>query len=297
MLLSFIIQFMHRTLIAGFRYAFAGIKIAWRQEINFRIEVLCAVVVFCLAIILDLSAIECSVLTITVFFVLAVEIFNTALEEVCDKFHPAHDPHIEKIKDLSAAAVLAASLGALCVGAVIFIPHVIGLVTGFDIGFENMLVAVREPSLLAFFFLVTLFAEPYFIAFVAVIVFVILTLRRSTRVLGFVTTLVGTAASVWVIKAVVHRPRPDELIAFMHENSFSFPSGHATGAVAFYGFLMYLAWKNVHNRILKESLLFFGFLFILAIGFSRLYLGVHFPSDVIAGYAIAGLWLLVGICF
>jgi diacylglycerol kinase len=57
--------------------------------------------------------------------VLVAETFNTALEELCDKFQPTHDPHIAKIKDLSAAAVLLASVGALSIGLIIFIPHLI----------------------------------------------------------------------------------------------------------------------------------------------------------------------------
>ena len=64
------------------------------------------------------------VLILVISSVLATETFNTALEELCDKFEPSHDPHIAKIKDLSAAAVLVTSLGAAGVGIIIFAPHI-----------------------------------------------------------------------------------------------------------------------------------------------------------------------------
>ena len=56
-------------------------------------------------------------------FVLTAETFNTALEELCDKFQPEHDPHIAKIKDLAAAAVLVSSITALIVGLIIYVPY------------------------------------------------------------------------------------------------------------------------------------------------------------------------------
>lgn len=110
-------------LIQGFRYAFLGLKLAWAEELNFRIEIICALLAIILGISLHLPPVEFAMLILTISAVLAVEAFNTALEELCDKFQPTHDPHIAKIKDLSAAAVLLVSLGAAIVGIIIFVPH------------------------------------------------------------------------------------------------------------------------------------------------------------------------------
>lgn len=107
----------------GFRYAFAGLKLAWMRGVNFRIEIFCALLILTFAWLLRFSTAEYTILILAIALVLAAETFNTALEELCDKFQPTHDPHIEKIKDLSAAAVLITALGALCVGIVISIPH------------------------------------------------------------------------------------------------------------------------------------------------------------------------------
>ncbi len=76
-----------------------------------------------LGLIFHLSGIEFAITILAISSVLAAEAFNTALEELCDKFQPTHDPHIAKIKDLSAAAVLLVVIGAFIVGVVIFLPH------------------------------------------------------------------------------------------------------------------------------------------------------------------------------
>lgn len=110
-------------LAQGFRYAFLGLKLAWAEELNFRIEILCALLAIVLGIVLHLPPAEFALLVLTISAVLAVEAFNTALEELCDKFQPTHDPHIAKIKDLSAAAVLLVSTGAAIVGIILFVPH------------------------------------------------------------------------------------------------------------------------------------------------------------------------------
>ncbi|MFA6503145.1 MAG: diacylglycerol kinase [Candidatus Paceibacterota bacterium] len=107
----------------GFAFALSGLALAWREEANFRIEVVCALLALTLSAVLSLSPLEFAVIVLTIAVVLTTEALNTALEELCDKFQPTHDPHIKKIKDLAAAAVLLASFGALVVGACLFLPH------------------------------------------------------------------------------------------------------------------------------------------------------------------------------
>lgn len=104
-------------------YALRGLSIAWREELSFRIQVVGALAALGLGWFLSISALEWILITFAVGFVLAAEVFNTALEELCDKFRADPDPHIGKIKDLSAAAVLLASTTAFVVGLVIFVPH------------------------------------------------------------------------------------------------------------------------------------------------------------------------------
>jgi undecaprenyl-diphosphatase len=92
------------------------------------------------------------------------------------------------------------------------------------------------------------------------------------------------------LKLFFTKNRPQLWDQLIIEKSFSFPSGHAIGSMVLYGFLGYL----LANRYPKLAVLIYGLttILILSIGFSRLYLGVHWPTDIIGGYAIGFLWLM-----
>ena len=109
--------------VNSLRNAFAGLNIAWREEFNFRIQIACGIIAIAAAWMLEVSRLEFLMIILLVGFVLSAEALNTALEEFCDMVERNPDPHIAKIKDLAAAAVLIASFTALVIGAAIFIPH------------------------------------------------------------------------------------------------------------------------------------------------------------------------------
>ena len=95
-----------------------------------------------------------------------------------------------------------------------------------------------------------------------------------------------------MLKNLISRARPD-LLAYP-ATGFAFPSGHATRAVAFYGFLLFILWPRLTSMWKKIALIITA-LIILGIGFSRLYLGVHYLSDVVAGYLIGAFFVWLGI--
>ena len=117
--------------------------------------------------------------------------------------------------------------------------------------------------------------------------------RKGWR-LSAVLLLVSTAGSIvltTVLKSVFQRARPELFDSGYHASFFSFPSGHATVAVGFYGMLtLVLAYRLQGTARWAVAIL--GILVVLLIGFSRLYLGVHYPTDVLAGYLAALLWLV-----
>lgn len=94
----------------------------------------------------------------------------------------------------------------------------------------------------------------------------------------------------YFMKKFYHRPRPAEPLVSPLQN-FSFPSGHAMSAFIFYGLLIYLVWHSNYSRPTKWTVTVLLFLLALAIGFSRVYLRVHYPSDVIAGFCIGFAWI------
>jgi undecaprenyl-diphosphatase len=118
-------------------------------------------------------------------------------------------------------------------------------------------------------------------------------MRRQWIVLvGWIAAFTGGSLLNQVLKLVIQRPRPPYAAAYLHHFSWSFPSGHAMLSLIGYGMLAYLLvvlW--VHRRSLQVAIVLGATLLIAAIGLSRLYLGVHYFSDVVGGYAAGVLWL------
>ncbi len=105
---------------------------------------------------------------------------------------------------------------------------------------------------------------------------------------------VGSISLNLVTKFFFHRDRP--LIPHLVEASgLSFPSGHSMVSASFYGLLIYLSWVNIQNRWLHHGLSALLTLTILLIGASRIYLHVHYATDVMAGFAAGFLWVILGV--
>lgn len=104
--------------------------------------------------------------------------------------------------------------------------------------------------------------------------------------------LVGCTVINQTIKYIVRRPRPN-VLRLVSESGYSFPSGHSMISVAFYGLVIYLVYKNVNNKYLKWTLITLLSLLILTIGFSRIYVGVHYFTDVVGGFFLALAYLIV----
>jgi len=99
---------------------------------------------------------------------------------------------------------------------------------------------------------------------------------------------------MFTLKRLFHRKRP--LIPLLEPaRGLSFPSGHAMMSVTFYGLLIYIISNTIKNKPLKRTLISSLIVLIAAIGFSRVYLRVHYASDVMAGYIVGLLWLLVAL--
>lgn len=100
----------------------------------------------------------------------------------------------------------------------------------------------------------------------------------------------GASIMNYLLKLAFHRDRP-VLPTLVQATGFSFPSGHTMVSIAFYGMLAFLLWVNFKREKRLYLIIFLLSLLVLTIGISRIYLGVHYPSDVLAGFAAGGFWL------
>ena len=168
-------------------------------------------------------------------------------------------------------------------------------IVALDTRIENLLFAFRDPLLVKVFLWITLLAKGKIALCVALLLVVIFFLRKKREfVIPLMVTLTGSALFDLLGKVAFHRQRPPG-VAVYAETSFSFPSGHATTAAALYGFAVYYSWRRSATWGRRLNILFAGIFLVAAIGFSRLYLGVHFLSDVLGGYLLGLLWLIIGI--
>lgn len=127
---------------------------------------------------------------------------------------------------------------------------------------------------------------------IAITIGTLLFVKNKKVGLCVASNLVITTLLNQLLKYIIQRPRPDgyRLIA---ESGYSFPSGHSMVSMAFYGLIIYLIWKMVKNKKIKYISCGILGLLIPMIGFSRIYLGVHYASDVIGGFAISIVYLLL----
>ncbi len=165
-------------------------------------------------------------------------------------------------------------------------------ISGIDEFFQNFVLSIRSKFLNVVFIIITNLVNPIFIG---VIAFIILMFVKDLRQYGLAQFLNMGLISLLnlVLKSFFVRDRPDSAISVIFENGYSFPSGHTMMAVAFYGFLIFMAWQTNMKKGKKIGFTFAGIFTILLVSFSRIYLGVHYFSDIIGAYCVAIAYLIV----
>lgn len=127
---------------------------------------------------------------------------------------------------------------------------------------------------------------------VAIVLWLMVRFRRGLFL--FIGASLGSVILNEVLKVVFARERP-MLYRLADATGYSFPSGHAMAALTLYGVLTYLIWSHVSSAVGRGIILLLSIAIILTIGISRIYLGVHYPSDIVAGYLLSGGWLALSI--
>ena len=141
---------------------------------------------------------------------------------------------------------------------------------------------------------ITNFGGIIYLPIISLILFIFI--KNKKIGLGIFINLCTAALLNFTLKQIIRRPRPIDY-RLITESGYSFPSGHTMVSTAFYGFIIYLIYKNVKNKYIKISLISALSILITLIGISRIYLGVHYTSDVLGGMFISISYLMIYINF
>ena len=162
----------------------------------------------------------------------------------------------------------------------------------FDQAVAVVLHRSATPALTTFFLVVTAMGSVEMLALLGLIVTAIYGLRgRWLEVGTWLAALAGGAVLNQLLKDLFARPRPAFAEPLLSETSYSFPSGHAMLSLVVYGVLAYFAVLALQSWRAKTAVVFGVALLVVMIGVSRMYLGAHYFSDVLAGFAAGGVWL------
>jgi undecaprenyl-diphosphatase len=163
-----------------------------------------------------------------------------------------------------------------------------------DFRVQSFIEGIITPELTQFMVKITNLGGLYFTLIIsALIVIYFLYKREWWDILTLVLVVVGGKILQILLKIFFLRPRPTSPIVAAH--GYSFPSGHALTAMLVYGFLIYITWKSNSKKSFKMLIFLVSLFLILIIGISRIYLNVHWLTDILGGYAAGFSWLVISI--
>ena len=165
-----------------------------------------------------------------------------------------------------------------------------GLIKPLDEHVESFIIGIRNDNLTNIMKTITNLGGAYVLIAISFLLFFII--KNKKIPLSILINLVSVFITSQIFKLIFHRSRPDEIF-LTHASGYSYPSGHTMVSTAYYAFIVYLLSKNIKNKLLKTSFILLSSILILIIGFSRIYLGVHYISDVIAGLLLGLSYLMI----
>ena len=173
------------------------------------------------------------------------------------------------------------------------------IIAGQTIGFDNQIISLvrgaTSPALTTVMLLLTLFGDWRVMVPVAIIAGLYWWRgHQFGRLAMLLTAAAGGSLLEQLLKLIFHRSRPDILGRMVSVSGYSFPSGHAMISMCLYGILLYL-FAYGRSRGVQIASLIGAALLLLGIGLSRIYLGVHYPSDVLGGYMAGFIWVMANI--
>lgn len=162
-------------------------------------------------------------------------------------------------------------------------------IVSFDKTVYSYIISAKSDMVTSFFKKVTFLGSAVPLIAICIVSFIVLKNKKIAALI--LANLTISAALNFLLKNVIRRDRPIGY-RLIEESGFSFPSGHSMASMAFYGLIIYFVIRFVKNRVLKIFLSIMLSLLIILIGMSRIYLGVHYPSDVFAGFVLTVSYLI-----
>ena len=151
---------------------------------------------------------------------------------------------------------------------------------------------LRSDGLTFIMLFITNFCNPIILILLSLVILLICKDKKMGLII-IINLLVSILLNI-IFKWIIQRDRPLEDFLII-ESGYSFPSGHSMVSMAYYGLIIYFIYKKIKDKRVRNVLMILIGLLILAIGFSRIYLGVHFASDVIGGFLISIIYLVCAI--
>jgi undecaprenyl-diphosphatase len=191
--------------------------------------------------------------------------------------------------------VLLGSLGVWALSALLDAVLDNALLVRWDIAADAWIHARVTPQGLNIFNWISRAGSPASMTVLAIVgAIVLLAQRRVVMLIGWIAAFAGASILENVLKLLVHRHRPVYGAAYVSSHSFSFPSGHATMSFTGMAALLYVLWVYWHpSRRLRVLSIVAAAVAVVLVGVSRIYLGVHYPSDVLGGWATGAAWIAV----
>ncbi len=187
---------------------------------------------------------------------------------------------------------ICATLGFVRLAGAIFAGHFIGIDTATILWAHSHWGPALDRVMLLF---TSLGDTLVLVLLVGLFALVLLRSGRWIDAAGLVVAGAGAGILNQALKAAYQRMRPDLVEGPFHLTSYSFPSGHAMGAIACYGMLAFIGVRLLRRQLHKLALAASMAVLVLAIGCSRVYFGVHFPTDVLGGFVAGAIWLAITI--
>ena len=180
-------------------------------------------------------------------------------------------------------------IGLSIIFVILMISVIFGWTEGFDTFVYELVISTRCDFLDKFFKFITDLGDKSFI--IGLVVGVVLVLRNTTGYL-YATLAIDTVITNFIFKQLIRRDRPD-VLKLIKQGGFSFPSGHSMISMSMYGMLIYLCYKKIKNKYIKWIICSLLGILILSIGLSRVYLGVHYISDVLGGFILSFIMVVL----